>query len=128
MATKAERYKYRQQRSGPKKAKSPQRPRRDTPIDTARTGVSATARKAGAGSTAARNRSLRAERKGGAVLEDSATDRPSRKSTRRSAGRMKRETNLVLRGARSTGAPRARASRAKPARAKRSARAARKER
>ena len=42
-------------------------------VDTAQVGVSATDRKAGGDSTAARNVSARVARRGGAVLEDSAT-------------------------------------------------------
>jgi hypothetical protein len=112
MATKAEQFAYRQQRSGPKKAKSPPRPRRDVPVDTSAVGVSATDRKAGYGSTAARNRSQRAARKGGAALEDARAARPTRKSTRKSTGGMKRESNLARRSTRATRAPRARAARA----------------
>jgi len=80
-------------------------------VDTALPGVSASDRKAGMGSTAARNRSVRAERKGGAALESSATGRPTRKSTRRSVRRAKRESNLARRAIRRTSAPKARATR-----------------
>jgi hypothetical protein len=76
--------------------------------------VSATDRKAGAKSTAKRNASDRAEEKGGAVLEDSATGTPSRKSTRKSADGTKRTTNLQLREERKTASPKARAQAAKP--------------
>lgn len=58
------------------------------PVDTSLPGVSATARKAGRGSTAARNVKLATSR-ATAMLEDSATGRPSRKSTRKSANRAK---------------------------------------
>lgn len=66
--------------------------------------------------TADRNRSAAAKRKGGAKLEDSASGKPSRKSTRKSQGRMKRSSNLqrkAIRGARSA---KARAVKAKAAR------------
>jgi len=53
--------------------------------------------KAAAQSTLDRNRSKHAERRGGAVLEESATGRPSRKSTRGSIDRTKRTTNQQLR-------------------------------
>lgn len=111
MATKAEMARARQERSGPKKPKKPRRPRRDLDVDTSKPGVSATDRKAGAGSTAKRNLSKRAAKKGGASLEDSAT-KPSRKSTRRSSGRAKRSSNLERRAGRATTAPKARAKRA----------------
>lgn len=87
MATKAEIARYVAERSGPKRSKKPRPPRRDVPIDTSKPGVSATDRKAGAGSTAARNRSKHAARTAGVKLEDSGT-KPSRKSTRRSKGQM----------------------------------------
>ena len=53
MSTKAERFRYELERSGPKKPKSPPRPRRDAPVDTAQPGVSATQRRAAADSSAA---------------------------------------------------------------------------
>lgn len=80
-------------------------------MDTSKPGVSATDRKAGAGSTAKRNVSKRAAKKGGAVLEDSAT-KPSRKSTRRASGRAKRSSNMERRSTRAATAPKARAKRA----------------
>jgi hypothetical protein len=55
-----------------------------------------------------------AGRRGGAALEEMATDAtPSRKSTRKSSDRTKRTTNLQLREQRRTNAPSARAARAK---------------
>lgn len=57
-------------------------------VDTSQPGVSATDRKAGGGSTAARNVKRRTSR-ATAALEDSATGKPSRKSTRASANRAK---------------------------------------
>jgi hypothetical protein len=68
----------------------PEKKRRDAFVDTSLPGVSATDREAGYGSTAARN----AKRNSAgmtAALEDSRTA-PSRKSTRRSANRMKAAT------------------------------------
>ncbi|MBN2573601.1 MAG: hypothetical protein JXP73_03475 [Deltaproteobacteria bacterium] len=95
MATKAQSFRAQQQREAkPPKPKQPRRQRKDVPVDTSRPGVSATDRKVGSGSTASRNMSKRARRKGGAYLEDSATGKPSRKSTRRSEGRLKRSVNL----------------------------------
>jgi hypothetical protein len=77
--------------------------RRAKHVDTSEPGVSATARKAGGGSTAARNPSKRA-RKATVRLEDSATGKPSRKSTRGSAGRAKagsKQRRAAVRKARS---------------------------
>jgi hypothetical protein len=115
MATKAERARAQQERSGLKKPKRPRRPRRNVPVDTALAGTSATDRKAGLLDTADRNRSARAAKKGGAALE-SSTAKPSRKSTRRSKGRVKRTTNLQLEAVRRVSSPTARASRASAAR------------
>lgn len=78
-------------------------------VDTAQVGVSATDCKAGGDSTAARNVSARVARRGGAVLEDSATGRPSRKSTRKAQGGIKRTGNLQLRAVARTSAPTSRA-------------------
>jgi len=116
MATKAQIFRTTQQRKAkpPKKKRAP-RPRRDQPVDTALPGVSATARRVGRNATAMRNRSARAAQKGGAKLENSATGSPSRKSTRKSQGRVKRTTNLRLAAVRKT---RSAKSRARKARAK----------
>jgi ribosome-associated translation inhibitor RaiA len=57
-------------------------------VDTSQPGVSATDRKAGGASTAARN-VKRSTPRATAALEDSATGKPSRKSTRGSANRAK---------------------------------------
>jgi len=96
MATKAQLFRYRAERSGPKRPKQPPRPRRDRPVDTALPGVSATDRKVGAGSTAQRNRSAAAAKNAAYVLEDSVTH-PSRKSTRRSRNRQKSDHSLKRR-------------------------------
>lgn len=119
MITKAEAFKAEQQRKAhPPKPKRPPRPKRNTPVDTAAPGVSATDRKAGGGSSS-RNASARAGKKGGASLEDSATGRPSRKSTRRSKGRIKRTSNLQRRAIRTNSSAKARANRSKARRGKR---------
>ena len=74
-------------------ASRPEKRRRDVFIDTAAPGVSETDRKAGGGSSAARNTKLR--RAGmGYTLEDSAR-KPSRKSTRKSANRAKSGSKLA---------------------------------
>jgi hypothetical protein len=76
-------------------AERPEKLRRDFPVDTAEPGRSASDRRAGAGSTAARNSKLRAPG-ATAALEDSAQDQPSRKSTRRSSGRRRQDNPLYL--------------------------------
>ncbi|WP_437622055.1 hypothetical protein [Sorangium sp. So ce1151] len=89
----------------------PEKSRRDVPVDTAAPGRSATDRKAGGGSTARRNTMRRAP-KATAALEDSARDRPSRKSTRKSANRAKQGSQLRRRQVRQVATPSARAAKA----------------
>lgn len=90
----------------------PGKERRDWPVDTAQPGVSASQRKVGATATATRNVKLR--RRGMvAALEDSATSKPSRKSTRRSASRAKAASQLGRRTKRKLHSPKVRASRAR---------------
>lgn len=110
MATKSETFRYHAQRSGPGRPKKPKPPRRDVPVDTAKPGVSATDRKAGGDSTAARNRSDAAARKAAHALED-AKERPSRKSTRGASNRQKPDSNLKRRQTRRTSSPSERAKR-----------------
>jgi hypothetical protein len=112
MATKAERFLMEQQLSRPKKPKQPKR-RHPTTVDTAKPGVSATDRKAGEGSTAARNRSGHAAKKATYALEDSATGKPSRRSSRRAANRAKPNSNLTRQKQREIRSPEARAEQAK---------------
>jgi hypothetical protein len=90
MATKAEEFRYWQERSGPKKPKRATRARADAPVDTSRPGVSATDRRAGP-----RKPSARAGRKAVFALEESAA-RPSRKSTRKAANRQKTDVQARL--------------------------------
>jgi hypothetical protein len=92
-------------------ASRPEKQRRDVFVDTAAPGVSETDRKAGGGSSAARNTKLRRRRMGYA-LEDSAA-KPSRKSTRKSANRAKSGSKLARRQRRKVRSPKARATRAK---------------
>lgn len=110
MATKAQRFRYRAQRSGPNRPKKPRRPRRDHPVDTSKPGVSATKRRAGNDSTAARNRSKSAAKKAPYILEDSRT-RPSRKGTRRSLNRQRPDNNLRRQRVQHTTSPSQRARR-----------------
>jgi hypothetical protein len=108
VATKTQLFRYSAERSGPKRPKQPPRRRRDHPVDTAQPGISATDRRAGANSTAGRNRSKSAAKKASYVLEDSR-ERPSRKSTRRARNRQKPDNNLKRRQTRKTTSAAARA-------------------
>lgn len=111
MTTKAEIFRAKQQRrANPAKAKSPSKPRRDFPVDTARVGVSSDDRKAGILDTADRNR-MNAD-KTGAALESSETGQPSRKSTRGAAGGVKRTDNLRQRAVSKARSPKQRAVKA----------------
>lgn len=91
-------------------AARPEKVRRDAWTDTSLPGVSETDRKAGGGSSAARNTRLRTT-KATATLEDSA-GKPSRKSTRKSANRQKSGGKLERVMRRKKHAPSARARRA----------------
>ena len=59
-----------------------------------------------------RNHTDRAARRGGSRLEESASGRPSRKSTRKSEGHIKLASNLTRRTIRKTHAPKTRAAKA----------------
>jgi hypothetical protein len=110
MATQSQRFRARKQRAAkPAKKKQPQRPRRDRPVDTSKPGVSATDRRAGL--TGSANRAARARE--GAALEETESARPSRKSTRKSHGRVKRTSNLHRRAIRKNRSPKTRARKAK---------------
>jgi ribosome-associated translation inhibitor RaiA len=80
-------------------------------LDTSLPGVSSSDRKAGGGSTAARNVKLSA-RKATAALEDSATGKPSRKSTRASAHRAKSGSKQGRRAKVRAASPKRRATKA----------------
>lgn len=116
MATKAQEFKAQQQQQ--QRAAKPAKPkpkrqlrrRRDPQVDTSLPGVSATDRRVGGGRTGTRNLSNSAAAKGGPKLEDSATGKPSRKSTRKSSGHIKRTTNQQLQAQRKTTSPKARAT------------------
>jgi hypothetical protein len=89
MATKAERFRYWTERSGPKKPKRTPRPRRDVPVDTARPGVSATDRRAGYPRTASRAPATKA-----AYAFEPAASRPSRKATRKANSRQRTDSKM----------------------------------
>jgi ribosome-associated translation inhibitor RaiA len=93
-----------------KAAARPEKERRDYYVDTSLPGVSASDRRAGGGSTARRN-TLKRTRRATATLEDSATGRPSRKSTRKSASRAKQGGKLVRRQTQRVTSSKARARR-----------------
>lgn len=112
MTTKSKTFKLQQQRdANPPKAPSP-RKRKTSSVDTALPGVSASDRKVGDGSSGTRNLSARAGKRGGAVLEDSATGKASRKSTRGSTGSANRTSALRRQATRKASAPKAVASKA----------------
>jgi hypothetical protein len=90
----------------------PEKRRGDYPVDTSLPGVSATDRRAGGSSTARRN-SKRNTAGMTATLEDSAQNRPSRKSTRRSANRIKSASPLTQRQIQRTRSAKSRATRAR---------------
>jgi hypothetical protein len=104
MATKAERFKSSIERSGPKRAPKPARKASKVPVPGA-----PARRRALSESTATRNVSMRAGKKAEVELEDSATGKPSRKSTRRSKAHAKPGSNLQRRATRAAVAPKRRA-------------------
>lgn len=109
MATKAEQFRYSTERSGPKKPKSPARPRRDVPVDTSQPGVSATDRRAGF----PRKPSRAAASKASHAFEPAAS-RPSRKSTRKANARQKTDTKMQAKRRAAMLRPGARAPRSGP--------------
>jgi hypothetical protein len=112
MSTKAQDFRAQQQREAkPPKPKQPPKRRRANALDTALPGVSASDRKARVHESGSRNEQARSDNKGGAKLEAS-NGKASRKSTRKSVGRVKRSTNLQLRAVRRTSAPKSRAAQA----------------
>lgn len=94
------------------KASKPAKPKLAA-TDTALPGVSATDKKKGQGHTEPRNASTHADKKATFKLEDSATGRPSRKSTRGSSNRAKADSNLKQRQTRATTSAKTRARRGK---------------
>jgi hypothetical protein len=89
MATKAEQFRYWTERSGPKKPKSPPRPRRDATVDTSKPGVSATDRHAGFSKKASRTIAGKAP-----YAFEAAEKRPSRRSTRKANARQRTDTKM----------------------------------
>jgi len=91
VATKAEQFKSKQQRSGKKPAPAPKKARPDAVPPS-------------------RNASVAAGRKASFALEESGTERPSRKSTRSSTNRQKPDSNLKRRETRRVRSPARRAA------------------
>lgn len=108
MATKAEKFKARMQRSGGKRTQARRRK-----LAKKRAAERSTAPRAMAGANQFQNISARAARKAEVKLEASESGRPSRKSTRRSANKGKLASNLERRQLRRTVSPQARAVRAR---------------
>jgi hypothetical protein len=94
------------------KSAKPKKPKLQS-VDTALPGVSASDKRKGQGHTAVRNASGRADKKAAFGLEDSASGRPSRKSSRKSANRAKPDSNLKQRQTRATTSATTRARRGK---------------
>lgn len=90
----------------------PEKRRRTFPVDTSEPGVSATDRKVGRGGTATRNTQLYAP-KATYALEDSQQPKPSRKSTRKSAHKVKADAPLRTRAIVEARSPETRAVRAR---------------
>jgi hypothetical protein len=104
MATKAEAYMSELLRaSRPPRPKKARKPTRDENIDTTLLD--------GVGSSP-HNFTKRSSNRGGPVLESSASGKPSRKSTRKSAGHIKAASELTRRQVRRITSPAARAARA----------------
>lgn len=112
MTTKAEAFRTQQQRAANPPRVKQVKSQRNSPVDTSLPGVSASDRKAGGGSSGTRNESVRAGKKAGDALEDSATGKPSRRSTRKSVGRVNRTGNLRRQATRKASAPKTVASKA----------------
>jgi hypothetical protein len=93
MSTKAERFRYQAERSGPKRPKAPPRPKR-----------TAATTSTGAEAASPRNASKHAGRKAAYKLETSAT-KPSRKSTRRAANRIKTDSQMRVKSRLAEGNP-----------------------
>lgn len=99
MATKAELFRYEQQRSGPKKARQAKKAHHLDP-----------------GHTDTRNVTKRGDKGPSVALEDSTSGRPSRKSTRASSHHGRNDTELMRTARAKSQTPKARAQRAQVAR------------
>ncbi len=113
MATKAQQARAEQLRNNraPKPKKVRRSPNKEAEERTLAAGNTTNRSKPGK-TTARRNIAKRSNNTGGPALEDSATGKPSRKSTRRSAGHVKMASNLTRRQKRKVSSPSERAARA----------------
>lgn len=113
MATKAQQAKAEQVRSNRKpKPKQVKRSREDSAVERTLAAGNTTDRRKPGANTARRNIAHRSDNTGGPALEDSANGKPSRKSTRKSAGHVKLASNLTRRQKRKVASPKERAARA----------------
>ena len=99
MATKAEQFRYEQERSGVKRSKKPVKVHHLDPAH-----------------TMTRNVTLRGDKYPSAALEDSMSGKPSRKSTRGSSHHGRTDTKLQRAAQQRASSPKAIATRAKSAR------------
>jgi hypothetical protein len=114
MATRAELYRADQERKNQKPSAKKTTLRRDASVDTSRPAVAADERRAGLAGTALRNiKTSPSKQKGGPALESSSSGKPSRKSTRASAGHVKLASNLQRRQIRRTHSPQETAARSR---------------
>jgi len=114
MATRAELYRADQERKNQKPNIKKPTPRRDASADTSRPAIAADGRRARVTNTALRNiKTAVSKQKGGPALENSSSGKPSRKSTRGSAGHVKLASNLQRRQIRRTHSPQETAARSR---------------
>ena len=119
MTTKAELFRREESEKKRKKTAKPKRVKKEKASgeDTSAPGVSATDKKRGTKDgethTASRNRSKHAGKKASVALEDSESGKPSRKSSRKSANRLKSASGLEKEAGRKLNTPKAKATRAK---------------
>jgi len=99
MATKAQLYRYEQQRAGPKKTKVAKKVDKNDPAH-----------------TMTRNLTKRGDKNVGMALEDSMSGRPSRKSSRASSHHGRNDTQIMKAARDASQSPKARAKRAQIAR------------
>jgi hypothetical protein len=93
MATKAQQEKAKQERSGPKRAPKPRKVKTNS-VNTAVAAISATAKRARGADSGTENESKHGGRNAVVVLEESASGKRSRKSTRAGAHRGKNSSQL----------------------------------
>ncbi|WP_394845991.1 hypothetical protein LZC95_00825 [Pendulispora brunnea] len=115
MSTRAEEFAAIAERSGPKKKKSPAKTTKTKKATEARArgrALQKTSGRPAGGKTARRNIKKDDAERATHALEDSGSGRPSRKSTRSGANRVKADSQLKRRQTRATSAPKTRARKA----------------